>query len=98
MKNGTKLGCVCHDLQPDNRVAVTISGPSTMFVNETAVFKLRITGGPAVAGGCDIATQLGDLFSSPFDTSLKREEQFPGAGFELTHKEPKLFVNDTVEF
>ncbi len=98
MKNGKKTGCVCHELEPDNRVSVSIIGPSTVFTNETATFILRISGGPGVAGGCDIATSLGDLFPSPLDTFLRRDEQFPGAGFELTHKEPKLYDGGLVEF
>ena len=98
MKNGKKTGCVCHDLEPDNRVTVSIIGPSTVIANETATYLLRISGGPGVAGGCDIATSLGEVFPSPSDTSLRRDEQYPGAGFELTHKEPKLYDGGIVEF
>jgi hypothetical protein len=98
LKNGNKLGCVCHDFSPDNRVSVLISGPSTVFVNETATYTLQISGGPAVAAGCNIATRLGDLFPSPLDTMLRRDESFPGSGFELTHKDPKVFLDTVVVF
>jgi hypothetical protein len=98
MKNGNKLGCVCHDFSPDNRVFVLISGPSTIYANETATYTLRISGGPGVAAGCDIAASLGEVFTSPSDTTLRRDESFPGAGFELTHKYPKMFIDTVVEF
>ena len=98
MKNGNKLGCVCHDFSPDNRVTVQVSGPSTVYVNETAIYTLRISGGPGVAAGCNIATSLGDVFPSLLDTMLRRDESFPGAGFELTHKDPKMFIDTVVEF
>jgi hypothetical protein len=98
LKNGNKLGCVCHDFSPDNRVSVQISGPSTVFVNETATYTLQISGGPAVAAGCNIATRFGELFPSPLDTMLRRDESFPGSGFELTHKDPKVFLDTVVVF
>ena len=98
MKNGNKLGCVCHDFSPDNRVSVLISGPSTVYANETITYTLQISGGPGVAAGCNIAASLGDLFPSLMDTMLRRDESFPGSGFELTHKHPKVFIDTVVEF
>lgn len=98
MKSGTKIGCACHDLFPEVRVSVEILGPSSVVAGQTAAYILRISGGPGVAGGCNIASSIGDLFPSPADTFLRRDEQFPGAGFELTHKEPKLFDQGAVEF
>lgn len=98
MKNGNKLGCVCHDFSPDNRVTVQVSGPSAVYVNETAIFTLRISGGPGVAAGSNIAASLGEVYTSPLDTTLRRDESFPGAGFELTHKFPKMFIDTVVEF
>jgi len=32
------------------------------------------------------------------DTTLRRDESFPGSGFELTHKDPKVFIDTVVEF
>jgi len=98
MKNGSKLGCVCHDFSPDNRVSVLISGPSTIYANETITYTLRISGGPGVAAGCNIAVSLGEVFTSLLDTTLRRDESFPGSGFELTHKDPKVFIDTVVEF
>lgn len=98
MKSGNKLGCVCHNLDPDQGVTVTINGPSSVFAGDSANYILRITGGPAIAGGCDIASSAGDVYPSYLDASLRRDEQFPGAGFELTHIQPKPFNSGTVEF
>ncbi len=97
-KNGEAIGCVCHGLEPNDSISVRISGPASVRVNDTATYVLSIANGPAISGGCDIATSLGDLTTSPIDTFLRRAEQFPGAGFELTHKEPKLFAGDTLKF
>jgi hypothetical protein len=98
MKNGTKIGCTCHDLSPDVRVQVTISGPPVVIAGDSATYILRITGGPSVEGGTDIAASLGDLYPSFVDTMLRRAEPYPGAGFELTHKDPKPFDGPIVEF
>ncbi|MEO8664771.1 MAG: choice-of-anchor V domain-containing protein [Ignavibacteria bacterium] len=97
-KNGNPTGCICHGFMPDTHVSVLISGPSTVVMNDTAIFKLKVTHGPAVAGGCDISTSLGEIYTSPLDTVLRRAEEFPGSGFELTHRFPKLFETDTLEF
>ncbi len=97
-KNGESIGCVCHNLEPNDSISVRISGPSTVEQNDTAIFILSIANGPAIAGGCDIAVSRGNVITTPLDTFLKREEQFPGAGFELTHKEPKPFNGDTLKF
>ncbi|HRB01508.1 MAG TPA: T9SS type A sorting domain-containing protein [Ignavibacteria bacterium] len=97
-KNGEMVGCVCHQFEPNLKVSVNISGPSAVNVNDTATYYLKISGGPAVLGGCDIATSLGQVITSPLDNTLKREEPFTNAGFELTHISPQSFVNDTLTF
>ncbi len=97
-KNGETIGCVCHNLDPNDSISVRITGPNVVAQNDTAIFILSIANGPAITGGCDIASSRGDLITTPLDTFLKREEQFPGAGFELTHKEPKPFTGDTLKF
>ena len=97
-KNSSKIGCVCHDFSPDVRVTVVINGPSTVFVNDTALYTLRISGGPAIEAGCDIATNLGNVYPSYLDTLLRRDESIPGSGFELTHKDPRAFTGPFVEF
>lgn len=97
-KDGQNIGCVCHQLEPNDSVSVRISGPAIVRPNDTANFVLSIAKGPAIAGGCDIAVSRGNLIVSPIDTFLQRIEQFPGSGYELTHKTPKLFSGDTVKF
>ncbi|MBK8982768.1 MAG: T9SS type A sorting domain-containing protein [Ignavibacteria bacterium] len=97
-KNGEDIGCICHNFEPNDTVHVNISGPAIVNANDTATYFLKISGGPAVKGGCDIAASLGQVITSPLDTTLKREEPFTGAGFELTHKFPQSFINDTLTF
>lgn len=97
-KDGNPIGCVCHQLEPNDTVSAVISGPKNVEVNDTVFYTLKITRGPAMAGGCDISTSLGNVITSTVDTSLRRAEPFSGAGFELTHKYPKLFMNDTLTF
>ncbi|MGB3019142.1 MAG: choice-of-anchor V domain-containing protein [Ignavibacteria bacterium] len=97
-KNGESIGCVCHNLDPNDSVSVRIIGPNSVRQNDTATYILAIANGPAIAGGCDIATSRGSVITTPLDTFLRRAEQFPGAGFELTHKEPKPFNGDTLKF
>lgn len=98
MKNGTKVGCSCHGLLPETRVQVTISGPSMVIAGDSATYTLSITGGPGVNGGTDIAASLGSLYPSYLDTMLRREEPYPGAGFDLTHRDPKPFDGPLVQF
>ncbi len=97
-KNGNEVGCVCHEFKPNDSVSVRFVGPTQVHPNDTAIFKLQIANGPAIAGGCDIAASRGDVILSSLDTSLRRAESFPGSGFELTHRYPKLFIGDTLTF
>lgn len=97
-KNGNETGCVCHTFKPNDSVSVRITGPSVVPVNDTAIYVLSIANGPGVAGGCDISASLGDVYETPLDTSLRRAESFPGSGYELTHRYPKLFSGDTLKF
>ncbi|MEO8664423.1 MAG: choice-of-anchor V domain-containing protein [Ignavibacteria bacterium] len=97
-KNGNEIGCVCHSFKPNDSISVVISGPTHVAANDTAIYTLSIANGPAIAGGCDIAASLGNVYVSPLDTSLRRAESFPGSGFELTHIQPKLFSGDTLKF
>lgn len=97
-KNGNTIGCVCHNLEPNTRVSVVLSGPSTVVVNDSATFTLTISGGPAVAGGCDISASLGNVYESYLDGNLRRDEPFSGAGFELTHRHPVLSSGGIIQF
>jgi len=96
-KDGNNEGCSCHSLSPFQNVSVIISGPSSVIAGDTAEYKLKISGGPLVRAGCDIAAGTGLVILSPLDTSLQRL-QATLTSFELTHTWPKLPVNDTVTF
>ena len=87
------VGCVCHNLLPDTNVSVVISGPDSVVVGQTAIYKLTLSHGPAQTGGCDIASYHGiiDTFYLDFHT-LQRDT----ARNELTHRFPKGFIADSV--
>ncbi len=82
------VGCVCHDLSPTDSVIVWIEGPDSLFKNQTAQYKLLMTGGPAVAGGFNIASYFGQVDSADTLTRVSFGE--------LTHTSPNPFQNDTV--
>ena len=82
------VGCVCHDLSPTDSVIVWIEGPDSLFKNQTAQYKLLMTGGPAVAGGFNIASYFGQVDSADTLTRVSFGE--------LTHASPNPFQDDTV--
>lgn len=84
------IGCICHNFSPDNSVTVWIEGPDSVIRNSTQQYKIFMTGGPAVAGGFNIASYSGILDSA--DTLTQ-----PLFG-ELTHNFPNQFINDTVSW
>jgi hypothetical protein len=86
-------GCACHDLETSEMVHVWIEGPDTVVVSDTVDYNIFMTGGPAVKGGFNIAVYYGVVNSA--DTSTQTLP-FYGAGEQLTHTMPNVFVNDTV--
>jgi hypothetical protein len=84
------IGCVCHGIDPTTSVNVWIEGPDSLLKNETALYKLLITGGPAVEGGFNIAAGFGEL--NPIDTLVHL------ISGELTHSFPNPFSDDTVSW
>lgn len=88
-KGGVNLGCICHGSGPTGGVNVTITGPDSVAVGTPAVYTVRITGGPAISGGFNVASQVGAL-----DTILGQFTRKQDG--ELTHSDPKLFVAGTV--
>ncbi len=80
-KNGT--GCNCHNFERDQSVMVQIEGPDKLFKGETGQYELFLSGGPAVAGGFNVASYLGNL--SPVDGTAQLLLS------ELTHTSPKTF-------
>lgn len=87
LKNG--VGCTCHSSTPSTNVNVSINGPETLNIDETADYTVTISGGPLVAAGTNIAASQGILA--------------PGAGLreesgELTHVIPKSPESGVVTF
>ncbi len=87
LKNGS--GCTCHGSTPTAGVTVTINGPSTMVINETANFSVTISGGTLTRGGTNIAASGGILTAG---TGMQK------IGDELTHTSPAVPVSGTVTF
>ena len=96
-RGGNTEGCTCHNLTPFPEVSVIISAPSVVHPNDTVDCQLRISGGPLIAGGCDISAGTGNVITSPADTSLQRLLAAIN-DYELTHKYPKFPSGDTVFF
>lgn len=88
LKNGD--GCTCHSDSPSANVLVTISGPDTLEVGQSAIYTVTIQGGPLGSGGTNIAASDGNL--DPVSGDLKKESN------ELTHVSPKLPSSGIVTF
>lgn len=59
---GTELngnGCVCHSLDRDFDVMVWVEGPDTLMAGQTGLYKMFMAGGPAEAGGYNVAGRFG---------------------------------------
>jgi hypothetical protein len=82
------IGCICHDFSQSDSVNVWIEGPDSLIMSQTAQYKLLMTGGPAVAGGFNIASYIGTLDSVDTLTQVLYGE--------LTHTSPNQFIDDTV--
>jgi hypothetical protein len=82
-------GCSCHGSLA-TAVTCTITGPATLKTSQQGTYTLTITGGPLVAGGCDIASSSGTLANSGSDLKV--------SGGELTHTAPKSAASGSVTF
>jgi hypothetical protein len=61
---GTQLngnGCVCHTTERDTLVHVWVEGPDTLLVGQTGFYRMYMTGGPAEAGGYNVAGRFGEM-------------------------------------
>lgn len=85
-KNGN--GCVCHSFTSSEDVIVWVEGPDSVVVGSNQLYKMFMTGGPAVAGGYNIATFFGQL--NILDTNSILIEN------EITQNYPLLFQTDTI--
>jgi hypothetical protein len=54
-------GCVCHTVERDSSVNVWIEGPESLLVGQTGYYKMFIAGGPAEAGGYNVAGRFGEM-------------------------------------
>lgn len=95
-KGGFASGCICHGFQPSDTVRVFIEGPLKVLPGSAHTYSLVMKGGPAVAGGFNVAAAIGDLQTA--DSSTQRLFSPGTSSFELTHFSPKPFVNDTVRW
>ncbi len=89
----TTSGCGggnCHGNSATTGVTVTITGPDTLTVNTLGLYTVKITGGPAIRGGVNIAASSGAL--SKVDNALKAQNG------ELTHSSPTSFSGGQLTF
>jgi hypothetical protein len=89
-KKSNNPGCICHGPNPSSDVTVTINGPDTLTLNQTANYSITISGGPLIAAGTDIAVSNGTL--APVSNDLRIQNS------ELTHQLPKTSINGVVTF
>jgi len=54
-------GCVCHSLDRDYSVHVWVEGPESLYVGQTGYYKMFMYGGPAEAGGYNVAGRFGQM-------------------------------------
>jgi hypothetical protein len=87
-KNGD--GCVCHNLSPDPAVWVRIEGPDTLLQGQTAQYILKLSGGPGVEGGFNVAAFSGLL--SVDGAGVKK------VGDELTHTSAGIFTDSILSW
>jgi hypothetical protein len=54
-------GCVCHTVDRDSTVSAWVEGPETLYVGQTGLYKMFLAGGPAEAGGYNVAGRFGEM-------------------------------------
>jgi len=54
-------GCVCHTTEKDTLVKVWVEGPDSLIVGQTGLYKMFMVGGPAEAGGYNVAGRFGEM-------------------------------------
>ncbi len=54
-------GCVCHTVEKDTAVHVWIEGPESLLVGQTGFYRMFMSGGPAQAGGYNVAGRFGEM-------------------------------------
>jgi len=54
-------GCVCHTTERDTNVNVWVEGPETLYVGQMGLYRMYLSGGPAEAGGYNVAGRFGQM-------------------------------------
>ncbi|OGU70037.1 MAG: hypothetical protein A2W30_04915 [Ignavibacteria bacterium RBG_16_36_9] len=54
-------GCVCHTVERDTLVKVWVEGPESLYVGQAGYYKMFMSGGPAEAGGYNVAGRFGEM-------------------------------------
>jgi hypothetical protein len=85
-----RKGCTCHNEVPSNDVLVSISGPDSLQVGQSAVYTVTISGASIKAAGTNIAASDGELL--PVSRDLKKLKG------ELTHTSPKYSSSGKTTF
>ena len=93
---GTQLngdGCVCHTVEQSLNVKVWVTGSDTLIAGQTGLYKMFLTGGPAIAGGYNVAGRFGTM--NAVDSLTVWDYRAPN---ELTQAFPLLFpsTSDTI--
>lgn len=88
--NKNKKGCTCHNEVPSKKILVSITGPDTMRVGESAAYSVTISGASLKAAGINISASDGEL--KPLTRDLKKIKG------ELTHTSPKQTVSGSTTF
>ncbi len=78
----------CHGGNPTNDVAVSITGPDSVTISQTATYTLTITKASKNGAGFDIATRRGVL--APVSTGMIL------SGTELTHSSNRPMTSGTI--
>ena len=83
------FGCVCHSVERDTLVKVWVEGPESLLVGQTGYYKMFMAGGPAEAGGYNVAGRFGEMvlvdsFSSQHPLALNELTQAFSLPFPTT--------------
>jgi len=54
-------GCVCHTVERDTSVHIWVEGPESLYVGQSGIYKMFMAGGPAEAGGYNVAGRFGEM-------------------------------------
>jgi hypothetical protein len=63
-KGGIALGCICHGSGPTTTVAVFFEGPDSVAAGQTVTYKIKLSHGPAIKGGFNVASGADTLFEN----------------------------------